>query len=301
MSVAELRRMGSFLVNETEGKSFDRDPHLLLDISGQTAADLLAEFHASQAKYQTAPFDVDGHELRFYPGGVSLWSGFPGSGKTTVLRQMACHLMHRGAGVFFASLEENPKAALIGLSAVAGAVPLGTTPGEDVLQAFMDGYRDQLRVWGVIGIAKHREILATIRALAGQGVTHAFIDSLMMLDVRNDDIETQRQFAVLVAATAKETGVHIHLVAHPKKPIAKDQEPDLNDVAGAKEIGGIADNVLFIQRGVSAAPGYGVPMKVLVRKQRNWKGGWPTYEGYFSHEHRQFAPTPHAEANVYLR
>ena len=42
--------------------------------------------------------------------------------------------------------------------------------------------------------------------------------------------------------------MHIYLVAHPRKLISSGQAPDLNDVAGAREIGGLADNVLFVRR-----------------------------------------------------
>ena len=48
-----------------------------------------------------------------------MWSGYPGAGKTTVLRQMACQLAAEGEKVFFASLEEDPEDLMIRLCQVA--------------------------------------------------------------------------------------------------------------------------------------------------------------------------------------
>lgn len=282
------RRVGAMMVT-ADAPDYDINPEkALLEVRGKSAADVLATIEAKYARHQTAPFDPDGVKLRFYPGGISIWSGFPGSGKTTILRQMACHLASRDERVFFASLEEDPENLLVGLAAVASGYPLGELPPEWAVQAFMDAWHDRVKIWGVIGIASHRRILAVIRKLAEEGLTHAIIDSLMCLDIPNDDIEAQRKFANLCAATARNTGVHIHLVAHPRKPMQRDQEPDLGDVAGAKEIGGIADNVLFVRRGGEVLEvGNVVPMKISVKKQRHWRGEWPTFDGFLHHNYRQ--------------
>jgi twinkle protein len=292
IDAARLRKMGDMLASPDP--KYDEAP-ALLDLGNQTAAQMLEEYARQQEGYQTAPFDWEGEHLRFYEGGVTIWSGFPGSGKTTLLRQFACHLMARKQGVFFGSLEEHPRNLVIGIACVAAGVPLKMVPTQAVLQKFLDRYQGQLRVWGKVGIASHREILSVIRKLAEQDIRHAIIDSLMCLDVSNDDFEGQRRFAGLVAATAKASGVHIHLVAHPKKPQQNGQEPDINDVAGAKEIGGIADNIIFVRRGNSEPTQQGapVPMKIIVKKQRHWTGEWPTYEGFFQHAYRQFSESPH--------
>lgn len=263
--------------------------HAVMDFTDMDPMVMHAEFLRVQQRYQTAPFDPDGKDLRFFPGGVSIWSGFPGSGKTTILRQLALHLMKRGEGVFFASLEEDPKFAFIGIAGVAGGIPLGETPPIWAIRGLKDQFADKLRIWGEVGIVTTRQMLGAIRALAQQGTTHAIIDSLMCLDVANDDINAQRQFALEVSATAKTTGCHIHLVAHPRKPMQRDQEPDQHDVAGAKELAGIADNVLFIRRNTERI-GNIAGMKISVKKQRHWTGSLPDYEGWLHLNFRQYMP-----------
>jgi hypothetical protein len=276
-----------FLENEIEPAAE------VIDLNALNVRDLLADYRKRQANYDTAPFDPEGHELRFFPGGFTIWSGFPGTGKTTLLRQFACHLMRAGKPVFIASLEENPMDVFYRLACVA----LGTDePTEDGLQWCVDCWHDKLRLWSYRrGIAQNGRILAVVRVLAKQGVRHAIIDSLARLDVNSSDWEGQRLFGNALEATAAVAGVHIHLVAHPRKLVSATQEPDINDVAGSADIGRLADNVLFVRRcdndnnGAQEFTG----MEIYVRKQRYHTGACPTIKGYFNRRLRQFKPHMH--------
>lgn len=281
-------RVGSMLVTGAEPE-FDEDPdEVLLDIAKLDGTELLREYEKRRSKFGTAPFDPEGERFRLYPGGVTIWSGFPGAGKTTLLRQLVCHCLARGSSVFLATFEEDPRDVLVNLAAVAAGREM---PNAHQLQWFIDAYGAKFRLWGVIGIADHRKLLAVMRKLAKQGVRHAIVDSLMCLDIENDDFEAQRKFANLLAATARAANIHIHLVAHPRKLISANQEPDINDVAGARELGGIADNVVFVRRAEteSADPLASItPMCIAVRKQRHWRGSIGNIMGWFHRDWRQF-------------
>lgn len=287
IDVVRARRVAQMLA-PTEAPEFDHDPDELLDLGKLDGKQLLEEYEQEMACYATTPFDQHGERIRLYPCGVTIWSGFPGAGKTTILRQLICHLLQREQGVFSASLEEHPKHQLIRLAATAAGTE---RPNAHQVQWFIDAYGDKLRIWSKVGIAKHRSLLAVIRKLATQGVTHAFIDSLMKLDIPTQDWEGQRNFANLVSATAQSTRCHIHLVAHPKKPPMKDEEPDTNDVGGARELAGIADNVLFIRRKRDGedplAPAVG--MKISIAKQRHGSGALGGVVGWFHRPFRQFS------------
>jgi twinkle protein len=284
------RKIGEMLVTREAGDEFRREPKdLLLDMTVLDGRELLEEFKARADRYATAPFDPDGRLLRFYPGGVTIWSGFPGAGKTTILREFICHTLYRGSSVFLASLEEDPRDALVRLCATAA----GGEPNAHQMQWFIDEYAKRFRLWGIIGIARHLQLLGVMRELGEQGIHHVVIDSLMCLDIPNDDTEAQRQFANLIATTARASKVHIHLVAHPRKLVNAEQELDLNDVAGAREIGGIADNVIFIRR-TKSKEGYVqnadvTPMCVSIRKQRHFNGALGDCAGWFQRTHRQFS------------
>ena len=150
----------------------------------------------------------------------------------------------------------------------------------------MDEFDQRLRIWNVIGASAHLELLATIRAL---GSAHAVIDSLMALDVSGYDWEAQRLFAKRLVYAARMYGPHIHLVAHPRKPMTGDQLPDVHDIAGTSDLGRLVDNVLFIRRKTLepvAAPC--TEMEILVRKQRNFSGERSAFGGHFHREYQQY-------------
>jgi twinkle protein len=282
----------------------------LFAFGGLNVRSLRDEYRRQQRDFSTAPFDPDGRLLRFFPGGVTIWSGFPAAGKTTILRQLACHLMHRSQGLFIASFEESPIDVFMRHACTA----LGTeNPSEDGLQWCLDSWSDHLRLWNnrwVDADAEYGRILAAIRVLARDGVRHAIIDSLMCLDVPSNDFEMQRQFAKALVSTAKSADVHIHLVAHPRKPFAPGQAPDINDVAGSADLGRRVDNVVFVRRSANerdAMPNqFCTPMLVTVCKQRFGTGALGEIHGWFHRGLRQFvsdrwqeSPTQYLDSHAY--
>ncbi len=288
LDAARQKRVGSMLVTGVEDH-YDVDPQtVLLSMTSLDGKELLAAYEKRRSVYGTTPFDPTGERLRLYPGGVTIWSGFPGAGKTTLLRQMVCHFLARGSSVFVASLEEDPRDVMVDMAAVAAGRP---KPNFHQVQWFIDAYGERFKLWGVLELAKHRQMLAVIRKVAKLGVRHCVIDSLMCLDIRNEDYEGQRVFANLLANTARECGVHIHLVAHPRKLVSAHQEPDLNDVAGTREIGGIADNIVFVRRppqdGKDALAEQ-TPMTIAIKKQRHWPGIICDIQGWYHRSMRQF-------------
>ena len=104
----------------------NREPAKLVDLDTIDAEQLLMVYQAEQALYDTAAFDPAGAYMRFYPRGFTVWSGFPGAGKTTLIRQTICQMLQHGRSVFLASLEEDYRAILIRLAATAAGVQMPT-------------------------------------------------------------------------------------------------------------------------------------------------------------------------------
>lgn len=281
-------RVGDMLVTR-EAPDYDVEPsEVLMNLTQLDGAQILKDHAERHSRFGTTPFDPAGDRFRMYPGGVTIWSGFPGAGKTTLLRQLICHLLRKGSSVFLASLEEDPQDVLVRIAATAAGADL---PNVHQMQWFIDAYSSRFRLWGMIGLAQHRKLLAVARKLADEfSVRHVVIDSLMCMDIANDDFEAQRKFANLVAATARAANIHIHLVAHPRKLISSDQEPDINDVAGARELGGVADNIVFVRRSNEKDdPASSVtPMKILIKKQRHGNGILGDMAGWYHRNYRQF-------------
>lgn len=269
----------------TQACEIDEPKEVLLDIASQDVVEMLREYRAKQAKYVTAPFDHEGRKIRFFPGGYSVWSGFPGAGKTTILRQAICQWLNGGEGVFVASLEEDPRALLIRLAGTAFGVE---EPTEKQLRWFCEFYAGQLHIWGVIGAGNYRQILGAAQSLVPKGVTQVVIDSLMCLDIDSQGWEIQRKFARLLATFTQTSNVHLHIVAHPKKPSDTENDVHITDVGGSKDIVGAADNVLFIRRGHEQDHGDNCGMKVSIRKQRHFSGSQGEIVGWFNRRLRQF-------------
>jgi twinkle protein len=287
MLESTLAKIGEMLLLDTDMPK-DDPARILADVQAFDGKQLVEAYVRRHSKFGTVPFDPTGDRLRLYPGGVTIWSGFPGAGKTTLLRQLICHVLARGSSAFLASLEEDPENVLVNLAAVAAGCEM---PNAHQMQWFIDAYGMRFRLWGKIGIADSEELLCAIRGLADFGIKHAIIDSLMCLDVANDDFEAQRRFANRVAAVARSGRIHVHLVAHPRKLVSADQELDINDVAGARELGGIADNVVFIRRSKDEGPtgmADATPMLISIRKQRHGSGAIGNITGWYHRHLRQF-------------
>lgn len=272
-----------YITKEAKGAE-DSPAKILYDAGERPAKDMLAEYHKKMANFDTIPLDPDGNIVRFYRGEWTVISGYTGTGKTTWLRQCICHLLKAGRNVFIATLEANPEHYLIELAATAAGVEM---PSEVQLQSFLDTYGAQLKLWGLIGVAEHKKILATVRELATAGLDYAVIDSLMMLDVDSDDFEGQRKFSALMSATVQTTDVHVILVAHPKKPIDADRDPTVQDVAGSGHIGNLTYNVHFIRRGPEQPDTDITQMEVHCLKQRT-RSKLGVITGCFYAHQRQF-------------
>lgn len=289
-----LKKFQGITVEDDDPRFLERDIDRsaeLLDFCTIDSSHIRARIIERNKNFDTAPFDPAGDKFRFYPKGFTIWSGHAGKGKTTLLRQTVCHLLNRGRKVFVASLEEDPVEIIEKLSYVAyGNGELA----DGQFDYCMEHWGKTLRIWGRRrGISGHARILAMIRVLAEQdGITHAVIDSLARLDIESGDFEGQRRFAAAIEDTCAGSNLHIHLVAHPRKPNKPGQEPDTSDIAGSSDLGRLADNVLFVRRkdDDTGVKGDISPMSVSIKKQRHYDGACLPIDGHFNRRLRQWKP-----------
>lgn len=291
IDAAHARRLGNMVVL-TAGK-FEEPESVLFDLAKSNATQLLEQYYRTRGNYCTSPFD-DGRRLRFYDRGYTIWSGYPGAGKTTALRQLVCHLLHAQRKVFIASMEEHPVDVIVHLAGVAYGCEVPTVKQ---LQWFIDYYSDSLRVWGITGTSSHEQILGTAQQLAKEhGITQVLIDNLDCLDIHAKDIELQRQFARKLNALVIESPMHVHLVAHPRKAPSTQQEADQNDVAGGASLLRLAHNIIFVRREKSQSNTQIQDvggMRIAVRKQRYGSGYQGDIDGVLNRRIRQFKADPH--------
>lgn len=286
--IARARNTAQIYVTK-ESKGTDDTPKMIYDAGERSAAEMLKAYRLKMENFDTIPLDPAGDLVRLYRGEWTIISGYTGTGKTTWLRQVVCHLLKAGKNVFVATLEASPEHYLIELAATAAGVEV---PSDAQLQCFLDTYGAQIKLWGLIGVAEHKKILASVRDLATAGLDYAIIDSLMMLDVDSDDFEAQRKFAALLSATVQTSNAHVMLVAHPKKPIDPDRDPTVQDVAGSGHLGNLSYNVHFVRKGPEQPDTDITQMELHCLKNRTW-GKLGTIVGCFFRSQRQF----HLNAN----
>jgi twinkle protein len=145
--------------------------------------------------------------------------------------------------VLVASFEMTPQATLARMARQAFAL---SAPPRSSLEFFSRWTDGRLWIFDHMGRITPSKVLAACNYFAtelrGQ---HVFIDSLMMVCASEESLDEQKQFVTDTVRVAKETGLHIHLIAHCRKPSTGDESkvPSKYDLRGTAAISDQVDNV----------------------------------------------------------
>lgn len=184
--------------------------------------------------------------LSLRSGEISLWSGTNGHGKSQLLGQVMLWVMMQTEKVCIASMEMKPGATMARMVRQAATVKC---PTKEFIRNFHTWTDGKLWLYDQQGTVKHDRILAVARYCNKElGVTHFVIDSLMKCGIGTDDYNRQKAFVDELSAIARDTGMHIHLVAHSRKGADEYSPPGKMDVKGASEITDQVDNVFSVWR-----------------------------------------------------
>jgi twinkle protein len=247
--------------------------------------DLLAEFKPKKHGHTAEMFSTKMRGLiDFREGEVTVWAGYNGHRKSMFTSQVALDLAVQKQPTLIASMEMSPARTLARMARQAFAT---ATPLPEELQRFSQWTDKRLWIFDHVGRVKPSVMLAVCnyfsQELRGR---HVFIDSFMMVCESEESIDEQKQFVTDVVRTAAETGLHIHLVAHCRKPQTGDEKPPTKyDIKGTGAITDQAHNVITVwsnkakkaalEKDPNDAKAQGEPDQLVsIEKQRN--GG---YEG----------------------
>lgn len=156
---------------------------------------------------------------------------------------------------------------------------------------------DKLWLFNVVGSASIERLLTVfLYASKRYGARHFVIDSLMMTDVPEDGsgaMTAQKEAMRKLCDFARRNGLHVHLVAHPRKGVDESRGPGKLDVAGSSKITDAADNVFTVwsARKDEAADDYDPDKpdaKVELQKQRNGDFQHFTLHLWFNKAAQQF-------------
>lgn len=266
-----------------------------LDFHGDVVDYLFTE--ASTAG-ERLPWRKTAEWVRFRSGEVTLWSGMNGHGKSLVMGQVMTGFTFQRAGTCIASLEMPPKITLARM--IKQAAGTGDALSRQYAEDYLRWAGAHLWLYDHVGHAKKDKILALIRYCADKlKLKHFVIDSLMKCGIGLEDYDGQAAFVSDLCDIGRDTGMHIHLVAHSKKQADESKTPGKMDIKGSGTISDLVHNVITVWRnkpkekrvesGDHSASGE--PDQILIcDKQRN--GDWEGLIRLWYHpESRQYVET----------
>jgi twinkle protein len=193
-----------------------------------------------------APWEKTKGSILFRPDELSVWTGINGHGKSQFLGQILLSAMQQGARVCIASLELKPKRLLMRLTRQAAALAEPTT---EYIHAIHQWYEDKLWLFDLVGSAKSARLLEVfLYARQRYGIDVFVIDSLMKLDIAEDDYKAQKALIEQLCDFKNQHNCHIHIVVHPRKSPDESRPPGKLDNKGTGAITDLADNCFTIWR-----------------------------------------------------
>ncbi|HAT1781230.1 TPA: toprim domain-containing protein [Legionella pneumophila] len=234
-------------IQECFEKAKTLDPEELKSAK-EYAEQVIEEFYPPEGTHlgYESPWDKARSKILFRPDELSVWTGINGHGKSQFLGQIILHVMKQGARVCIASLEIKPKRLLMRLTRQASAL---SEPSKEYIQAIHEWYGDKLWLFDLVGTAKSQRLLDVfLYARQRYGIDVFVIDSLMKLDIAEDDYKSQKAFMEKLCDFKNQHNCHIHIVIHPRKGANELLPPGKLDNKGTGAISDLADNCFTIWR-----------------------------------------------------
>ena len=227
-----------------------------------------------EARFPLLQLDQRFDWFEFRPGELTVWTGFNGHGKSLLLSQVQLGLMQQGEKFVVFSGEMTPEYLIKRMVKQATGQD---RPTPAYIDAVGEWLTDRCFIFNQVGSATVKRLLEVFAyAHKRYGVRHVVIDSLMMTDVPEDGagaMTAQKEAIRAMCDFAKRCGVHVHLVAHPRKGKDESTGPGKMDVAGSSKITDGADNVFTVWRAQKdeSEPDDGEKpdAKLELKKQRN--------------------------------
>lgn len=185
--------------------------------------------------------------IHFRPGEVTVWSGYNGHRKSMMTSQAAIDLAVQGERVLIVSLEMLPWRTMSRMTRQACGMSHPVPILIDKFHHWTDG---KLWLFDHIGRISPARALALCRYFVEvhQG-THIILDSWMMVCSSEENLDEQKQLSTDLCRLAQETGLHVHVVAHCRKPggaSSEERPPSRYDIRGSGAISDQASNVLSV-------------------------------------------------------
>lgn len=194
----------------------------------------------------TLPWRKTQNLLRFRPSEVTVWCGYNGHGKSLMLGQALLGFIAQNEASCIASLEMKPVATLARMDRQAEGV---SRPSPEFIREFHETVGSHLWLYDQMGMVNPDTIIGVVNYAATViGCKHFVLDSMTKCGIDEDDLKGQKRFIDRLCTVARDTEIHIHLVAHSRKGKDELTPPGKMDVRGAASITDQVDNVLTVYR-----------------------------------------------------
>lgn len=241
--------MAELIPDTIDFSAYERQTEAAVKVrpAGDFLAELAEEFAERQAKSMPVMFSTKlRHLIEFRPGEVTCWAGYNGHRKSMFAGQVVLDLCVMRQRSLIASMEMQPGRTLARMARQAYGV---ARPGPDSLRAFAAWTDGRLWLFDHMGRVTPSQMIAVCNYFAQElNGRHVLIDSMMMVCSSEESLDEQKQFATDLCRLAQETGLHVHLVTHCRKPAtgAEDKPPTKYDLRGSAAISDQASNVITV-------------------------------------------------------
>lgn len=221
------------------------DPSIRVRKASAFVAELLAQFAEREVKHRPEMFSTKlRYCIEFRPGEVTAWTGYNGHRKSMFTGQCALDLCVQGERVLVVSLEMLPERTLARMAKQASG---SSMPPAGLLEAFSRWTDGRLWLFDHVGRLAPDKMIGVCRYFRQElKGAHVFIDSMMMVCGSEESLDEQKQFVTDLVALAHETGLHIHLITHCRKPTDDSKPPTKYDLRGSAAISDQAHNVITV-------------------------------------------------------
>ena len=194
----------------------------------------------------TSGFKKLDDKFRFGKSQVTIWQGINGHGKSLIIGQVFQHFM-KSKKVCIISPEMTPVHLIARLIKQCFKVPF---PHNEEVMRWCERATGKLWIYDFQNnVTQDRLLSLLFYATEKLGIEHILIDSLMKVqDIMDDDYNKQKAFVNKLCMVARQTGAHIHLVAHSRKGMSEDEPPNKMSVLGSSAITNLCDNLITVWR-----------------------------------------------------
>jgi len=213
---------------------------------GNAFADQLADWAANGTTLtgDKLPWGKTHSIIRLREGEVSIWAGMNGHMKSMMLGQIMMWIAQEKR-VGISSFEMSVLSTMQRMATQA----CGCHPSAEYVKKWAMWNEEKICYYNKLETTPSDRVLGSMFYMAKElGCKHIVIDSLTKCGLPYGERGAEKEFIDALAATAKALKIHIHLVAHVRKPHQGQQEsrPTKFDVRGAGELTDLVDNVFIV-------------------------------------------------------